>query len=170
MKLFKNTKMKLYRSYVNTRNFFINNFFVEIYCFKCDNKCIYLNNYYLIYKYLLLLIPFYFIKTIANIYKYDIIYKVDGIYGITNIKENHIIPFITSCIVISDKSSLNISSYIRYYNSSIPLCFFIDNNNINNYNTIELVYFNKAVKIEKKVNLKTIDTTKYLIYNLFQSN
>jgi hypothetical protein len=116
------------------------------------------------------LIPFYFIKTIANIYKYDIIYKVDGIYGITNIKENHIIPFITSCIVISDKSSLNISSYIRYYNSSIPLCFFIDNNNINNYNTIELVYFNKAVKIEKKVNLKTIDTTKYLIYNLFQSN
>jgi len=167
MKLFKNTKMKLYRIYVNLRNFFINNFFVNVICLKHDNTFTYLNNDRLIYRYLLILFPFYFVKFIANIYKYDIIYKVDGIYGITNIKENHIIPFVNSCIAFNDKSSLNISKDIGFYNSSIPLYFFINNNNFNNYNYIKLIYYYKSKKIEKKIEFNKIDTKNYLIYNLF---
>lgn len=169
MKSFKNIKMKLYRQYVNFRNFFINNFFVNVVCLKHNDTFIYLNNNYIIYNYLLILIPFYFVKNIANIYNYDLIYKVDGIYGITNIKENHIIPFISSCIAYNNKSSLNITNDIRFYNSSIPLYFFINNNNLKNYDFIKLIYFNKSNKIEKKIEFNEIDTKKYLIYNLFKS-
>jgi hypothetical protein len=160
--------MKLYRMYVKSRNFFINNFFVNIICLKHNNTFIYLNNDRLIYRYLLLLIPFYFVKCFANIYNYDLIYRVDGIYGITNIKENHIIPFITSCIAFNETSSLNISNDIRFYNSSIPLYFFIINSNLNSYNFIKLIYFNKSSKIEKKIEFDKIDTKSYLIYNLFK--
>lgn len=167
MKFIKNTKMKLYRLYVKTRNFFINNFFVNILCLRHENTFIYLNDYRLIYRYLLILIPFYFVKCIANIYKYDIIYKVDGIYGITNIKDNHIIPFITSCIAYNDTSSLNISNDIRFYNSSIPLYFFINNNNLSSYNYIKLIYYYKSNKIEKKIELNKINSKDYLIYNFF---
>ena len=69
-------KTNLYKLYVKLRNFYVNNFFVSILCFKNNDHFIYLNDHYpqIIYRYLLLLIPFYFIKLIANKYNYDIIY------------------------------------------------------------------------------------------------
>ena len=157
--------MSIFNLYVKLRNFIINNFFVNILCFKKNNNFIYLHNP--IYQYCLLLIPFYFVNLIAIKYKYDIIYKRDGIYGITNIKENMIIPFITNCIVIKDENILNISSNLRIYNSSIPLHFFINNDKLLMYDILKIIYLKKGDKIEKKIMLNEIDTKNYLIYNLF---
>jgi hypothetical protein len=142
---------------------------VNILCLKQNNNYTYLDGNYIFYKYLLLLIPFYFITLIANRYNTEIIYKVDGIYGITNIKENHIIPFITSCTAINETSILNISQEIRLYNSSIPLLFFLNNQDINKYNTIKLTFITKGTRIEKDINIKEIDLNKYLIYHLFDN-
>lgn len=162
-------KNNLFKLYVNLRNFYVNNFFVTVLCLKHEDNFIYLYDNYIIYRYLLLLIPFYFLNLIANKYKYDLIYKIDGVYGITNIKENHIIPFITSCVVVNDEATLNISSEIRLYNSSIPLHFFINSCDLNNYKVIKLAYLIKGVKKEKEINLNEIETKKYLIYNLFEN-
>jgi hypothetical protein len=158
---------KIFRIYVKTRNFLINNFLVNIECFKKEDKFIYLDNQKIIYKYLLMIIPFYLIKTLANKYNYDIIYKVDNIYNITNIKENHIIPFITNCSVYSNDSVIDITKDIRYYNSSIPLCFLIYNCELFKYDTIKITYMNKGNRLYNEINLNNIDTTKFLLYNLF---
>lgn len=158
---------KLFGLYVKLRNFYVTNFFVNIICLRKKHNYIYLDNKYLIYRYLLLLCPFYFVNYIANKYNYDLIYKIDDIYGITNVKENHIIPFIINCTVSNNESSLNISSDIHFYNSSIPLQFFINTCNIHNYHIIKLVYLNKGVKMEKEINLNNLDTSKCLIHNLF---
>ena len=160
---------KSYNLYVKLRNFYVKNFFVTILCFKNNDRFIYLDNNYpqIFYRYLLLLIPFYFIKLFANKFNFDIIYKIDGVYGITNIKENHIIPFIKSCVISDDTASLNISLSIRLFNSSIPLHFFMNICELNNYKTIKLIYLNKGVTIEKEIKLNEIDTKKYLIYHLF---
>jgi hypothetical protein len=157
----------IFRIYVKTRNFLINNFFVDIKCFKKEDKFIYLDNQKIIYKYLLMIIPFYLIKSIANKYNYDIIYKVDNIYNITNIKENHIIPFISNCSVYSNNSVIDITKDIRYYNSSIPLCFLIYNCELFKYDTIKITYMNKGNKLYTEINLNNIDTTNFLLYNLF---
>ena len=160
-------KENMYRLYVKTRNFFVNNFFVNIFCIKKNDVFIYLNGNYIIIKYLLLLLPFYLVKLIANLLNYEIIYRIDGIYGITNIKENHIIPFITNCTVFNNDSSLNITNDIRLYNTSIPLSFFINNNQINNYNKMTIIYNIKTNKIEKHINFNEINTNNCLIYHLF---
>ena len=161
-------KKKAYRVYVRFRNFFINNFFVDILCIKQNDNFIYLENDYLFLRYFLLLIPFYFLKLIANRFNYELIYNVDGIYGITNIKETHIIPFITCCNMVNEQSSLNITNQIRMYNTSIPISFFINNMQINDFDKIQLVYFIKSVKTEKEINLNEIDKNKFLIYELFE--
>jgi hypothetical protein len=161
--------MKLFNLYVKLRNFYVNNFFVTVLCLKQNDIFIYLDNNYLICRYLLLLIPFYFVKYFASKYNYELIYKIDGVYGITNIKDNHIIPFIISCVVINDTSSLNISDDIRLYNSSIPLYFFINMCTLHDYKLIKLNYLIKGIKKEKEINLNNIDTKKYLIYNLFDN-
>ena len=155
--------MKIVRFFIGIRNFIINNFFVNIVCIKKNDYLIFLNS---IYKYSLYLFPFNVIKLIANYYKYDLIYNMNGVYVVTNIKENRIIPFIMSCTIFNNNSALNISSEIRLYNSSIPLYFLIKNCNFENYDTIKIVYLHKGVNITKNIKIANIDS-KYLIYNLF---
>jgi len=162
---FNNVKSNSYKFYVRSRNFFINNFFVKVLCLKQNN--IYTNIDNSFYQYLLLLVPFYIIKLVANMTNTDIIYKVDGIYGITNIKKNHIIPFITSCTLINNDTVINLTSDIRLYNSSIPLLFFIKHNYLNSYDSIRLTYLIKSNKIEKIIKLNSIDYDNYLIYQMF---
>ena len=161
-------KKKAFRLYVRFRNFFINNFFVNIICIKQNDTFIYLENDYLYLKYFLLLIPFYFLKLIANRFNYELIYCIDGIYGITNIKETHIIPFITCCNMVNNQCSLNITNQIRMYNTSIPISFFINNMQINDFDRMQLVYFIKSVKTEKEINLNSIDQNNFLLYELFE--
>ena len=169
LEIINDIKVKSYRYYVRSRNFFVNNFFVNILCLKQNNTYTYLDGNYIFYRYLLILIPFYFIKLIANRYNTEIIYKVDGIYGITNIKENHIIPFITSCTAINEVATLNISQEIRLYNSSIPLLFFINYEEIYEYNSIKLTFITKGIRKEKEINLRDINLNEYLIYHLFEN-
>ena len=169
LEIINNFKVKSYRDYVRSRNFFVNNFFVNILCLKQNNTYTYLDGNYIFYRYLLILIPFYFIKLIANRYNTEIIYKVDGIYGITNIKENHIIPFITSCTAINKVATLNISQEIRLYNSSIPILFFINYEEIYEYDSIKLTFITKGIRKEKEINLREINFNEYLIYHLFEN-
>lgn len=164
----KKFKMRLFKLYVKSRNFFVNNFFVNILCIKQNDTFFYLENNYLFLKYFLLLIPFYFLKLIANRFNYDLIYQVDGIYGITNIKETHIIPFISCCNMVNTQCSLNITNQIRMYNTSIPISFFINNMQINDFDRMQLVYFIKTIKTEKEINLNGIDQNKFLLYELFE--
>jgi hypothetical protein len=161
--------MKILNLYITLRNFCVNNFFVDVLCLKQQNNFIYLNKKYLICRYILFLCPFYFVNLIASKYNYDLIYKKDGTYGITNIQKNRIIPHIKSFIVLKKDAALNIKDFIYLYNPSIPLSFFINTCNLYTFDTLKIIYLNKGVLTEKEYDLKNLDIQKYLIYNLFEN-
>lgn len=160
---------KMYIIYTLIRNFYINNFFVNILCIIKNDQYTYLLNNHFIYKYILHIIPFTISKYFFVFFNYNLIYKIDNIYCITNNKLQ-IIPFIKNFIVTNETSSLNLTSKIYLFHSSIPLEFLLYICDIKDYDRIELNYVIKGINIKKEINIKDIDTTKYLIYNLFDNN
>ena len=94
------------------------------------------------------------------------IYKKDNIYYITNIKSHIIIPTIMT-FIFTDYSGNenNMTSKIKYYNSSIPVNFIIKYNNLEHYNNLLIKYMSKG-KIINKTIYKTEFSNK-LLYELF---
>ena len=70
--------------------------------------------------------------------------------------------------MVNNQCSLNITNQIRMYNTSIPISFFINNMQINDFDRMQLVYFIKSVKTEKEINLNSIDQNNFLLYELFE--
>jgi len=166
-------QVKLYL--FNLRDFIARNFFVSINALVYNHEIYFLDKYLKIIYIFLRLVPFGLLQVIFNLLNIQIIYKLDNIYNITNIKQNHILPIITSIIIesndlyttsdINKNNSYNLTSKIKYYNSSIPIYFLLKNNNIKNCNNIKIKYFNKGKIIEKNIN-DINDINKLLIYNL----
>ena len=145
------------------RNFIIQNFMVNVICTVDVN-----NNYYFntcIVRTTLRLIPFYIIKYIASLLKIKVIYIIDNIYYIEPIKQNHILPIIMNFEFIKEnQDSCNVTDKIKFYNSSLPISFFIKQHNLESYKAIKLKYLKKGKLIDKIVEINNINC---LIYNLF---
>jgi hypothetical protein len=80
----------------------------------------------------------------------------------------HINPIILNFILAMKSTSndmIDMSGVLKYYNSSIPLRFFINNNELEKYDMIKMKYLHKG-----EINEKIIDIRSNLdlpIYNLF---
>jgi hypothetical protein len=114
---------------------------------------------------LLRFIPFFIIKHIFAYLNKKIIYQIDDIYYIEPCEQNHILPIIMNLEFVNNNLDIcNLTNKIKFYNSSIPINFFIKQHNLESYNTIKLKYLKKGTIIEKIVK---INNKNCLIYNLF---
>jgi hypothetical protein len=155
------------------RNFFIQNFMVNIICSVKSERNWYINRiithryifYSRIIRVLLRFIPFFIIKHIFAYLNKKIIYQIDDIYYIEPCEQNHILPIIMNLEFVNNNLDIcNLTNKIKFYNSSIPINFFIKQHNLESYNTIKLKYLKKGTIIEKIVK---INNKNCLIYNLF---
>jgi hypothetical protein len=147
---------------INFREFMVSNFGIIIYglVFK-NNKIYYLND---IYKYLFCFIPF---NLLQKFVFFNIIYKKDNIFYITNINTPIIVPTILNFTLNKpDNTYLDMTYEIKYYNSFIPIKFFIDYNNLYDYETINLKYISKGKMVNKLIYINLYYNYK-LIYDLF---
>jgi hypothetical protein len=160
---------------ISVRNFFVGNFFVNIVGFKNKNT----NNIFLLSRnnifkntlqFLLLLVPLVVTTTIFNFFGKEVIYKYDNIFYITNAVQHKIIPVILEfkAYYSSEPTYLyDLTSQIKYYNTSIPFNVFVNLNVPKIYDTIKIKYITKG-KIKEK-HLLINDNKNYLIYNLFEN-
>lgn len=164
------------------RDFIVRNFMVSPKAIQYNDKLIYFISYWQILYYFLRMLPFGIIRTLFGLFKISIIYQLDSIYNITNVKNNHIIPIMLKFNFIknhhkeehrqtpeslSDPNSFDFLSQIKFYNGNIPLSFVINNNNLNYYQKINLKYVKKGLFIDK-----LIDVSNYVnqpIYKLFEN-
>jgi hypothetical protein len=151
--------------YINLRNFFIKNFFVSIIGFKINYHYIWLNSFT---NYLLYLVPFIIIKYISWITGYQVIYKLDNTYQITNNYTNHILPVLLQFIAHNDdlSDSCDLTHVIKYYNSAIELYVFSHLNIPKKYNMLTLKYLIKGKIYEKTIEINKYENT--FIYKLFE--
>jgi hypothetical protein len=151
--------------YINLRNFFIKNFFVSVIGLKIDDHYIWLDTFT---NYLLYLMPFIIIKYYSWLTGYQVIYKIDNTYQITNNYTNHILPVLLE-FYVSDKDltdSCSLTHVIKYYNSAMELNVFSHLNIPKEYTMLTIKYFSKG-----KIYDKTIEINKYkntFIYKLFE--
>lgn len=149
-------------SLIYLREFIVSNFGIKLYGIEFKNKhIIYINNEL---KYIFYIFPFSLFNYINFV---NLIYKKDNIFYITNIKINIITPIILNCTFRNNNNSNNIdmTSTIKYYNSSIPFKFFINNNNLQNYNLLTIKYMSKGKIINKDLFIN--DYCDKLLYELF---
>jgi hypothetical protein len=151
--------------YINLRNFFIKNFFVSVIGLKIDDHYIWLNTFI---NYLLYLMPFIIIKYFSWLTGYQVIYKIDNTYQITNNYTNHILPVLLQFIAHNNDltDSCSLTHVIKYYNSSMELNVFSHLNIPKEYTMLTIKYFSKG-----KIYDKTIEINKYkntFIYKLFE--
>jgi len=142
------------------REMLISNFFIEINGLILENNKILLING--LFKYIFYFFPFRLLNYLKFI---KIIYKKDSFYYITNLKINIIIPLILNLTFHNENNIINMTTQIKYYNSSIPFKFFIINNNLNNYNMITIKYMSKGIIINKELCINNYYDK--LIYELF---
>jgi hypothetical protein len=151
--------------YINLRNFFIKNFFVSVIGLKIDDRYIWLDTFT---NYLLYLMPFIIIKYFSWLTSYQVIYKIDNTYQITNNYTNHILPVLLQFIAHNNDltDSCPLTHVIKYYNSSMELNVFSHLNIPKEYTMLTIKYFSKG-----KIYDKTIEINKYkntFIYKLFE--
>lgn len=150
------------------RDFLVRNFKVNPKALLYNNELFYFNGIKLSLYYLFRLLPFCFIKTLLALFNIKIIYKLDSIYNLTNIQQNHIVPIILQFIFEKDlESDKDFTLIIKYYNSNIPLQFILKENNLEEYNKIKLKYFNKKKIVDKVVDIDNF--IKLPIYKLFEN-
>jgi len=143
------------------RDLIISNFGIKIYALLYNNNTIYFNN---IFRYSIYLFPFFSIFNYIKIIK--IIYIKDNIYNITNINQNKIIPIILNFEFNNTTENINMTSVIKYYNSSLPLSFFIKNNNLERFNYLYIKYIIKGQIFNKELFISSY--TNKSIYELFE--
>lgn len=160
------------KSLISARNFFVKNFFVGIIGFKKSNKYIWLkSNLFLSLGYwVLLFIPFIFTNLISQWLNYDIIYNYDNIYYITNTNGNKIIPVLLEFSAYQStnlNNICNLTSKLKYYNTSIPFEVFITWNIPKIYDCVKIKYLFKGLIKEKHIIINNYKN--HLIYNLFEN-
>ena len=151
----------------NIREFIVKNYFVSIKALYYDNKDLfYFNNYFYILQFILGFLPFQLVSSWLEYFNIDVIYKLDSIYNITNIKKTHILPIILNFEFTLDNNKNNFSSNIKYYNASIPFKFLLDTNKLNNYDKLHIKYMSKGRMYDKVVDIPLYKQV--LLYELFQ--
>jgi hypothetical protein len=142
------------------RDFMMSNFWVDIKGIIRNNQIIYISGIYNLIK----IFPLFILK-LLSCFNINIIYKIDDIYCLTLNKKNHIIPAIFKFNVIDKNGNThNLLNKLKYYNTSLPLLFLLDNNNIEG-NEIELKYIHNNKLVNKSLTIKN----DIIIYNLFDN-
>ena len=148
---------------INLRDLVISNFGIEIYglVFK-NNNIFYTKN---ILKYIFYIFPFSLFNYIRFI---KIIYKKDNIYYITNSNLYIITPIILNFTFNNSNNdeTIDMTSRIKYYNSSIPFKFIIENNKLNKFNILNIKYISKGTTNNKIMYID--DCNNKLLYELFK--
>jgi len=147
--------------YLKLSDFFISNFFVNIYSIEYNNKNydVYNNNKYYLFLFLKL-IPFTLLKLILEYLNINIIYNFDNIYYKSNLLKNyHILPLILDIYITNNNNDIiSLKHNIKYYSSIIPINFILYNNNINiqKYNYLYIKYFKHGDINEQKLFINEI--------------
>ena len=148
---------------IKLRDLFISNLGIEIYglVFK-HNNIFYTKN---IFKYIFYIFPFSLLNYIKFI---QIIYKKDNIFYITNANLYIITPIILNFTFnnSNNNETIDMTSIIKYYNSSIPFKFIIENNKLNKFNILNIKYISKGTTNNKKMYID--DCNNKLLYELFK--
>ena len=148
---------------INLRDLIVSNFGIEIYGLVLKNKYIFYTKS--IFKYIFYIFPF----SLFNYIKFiQIIYKKDNIYYITNSNLYIITPIILNFTFKKSKNdeTIDMTSIIKYYNSSIPFKFIIENNKLNKFNILNIKYISKGTITDKKIYID--DCNNKLLYELFK--
>jgi hypothetical protein len=154
-----------------SRDFLARNFMVSPKALIYKKELIYFsgikNLLYLMFK----LLPFGFVRILLSLINIGVIYKLDSIYNMTKVQQNHIIPIILAFLFVKDKddneNSEEFTSHIKYYNACIPLNFIIDENNLVDYKKIKIKYLNKGKMIDKILDISNFINLP--IYKLFEN-
>jgi hypothetical protein len=161
--------IKLWLFYL--RDFIARNFMVLPMALIYNNQLIYFNSYKYIIYLIFRLLPFGLIRILLELFNIGIIYKLDSIYNITNIRNNHIIPIILNFYFIYEHNNCEIKkdflSNIKYYNGGIPLNFITNENNLQKYRKIKIKYLNKGKILDKLLDIN--DFSELPIYKLFEN-
>ena len=148
------------KNLVYLRDLFISNFGIKIYGIVYKKNIYYING---IYKYIFYMFPFSLLNYINII---NFIYKKDTFYYITNVKLNMIIPIILNFTFYNNNDkNVNMTSSIKYYNSSIPFKFYIEYNKLDEYYSLNVKYMSKGKIIDKDIFI--YDYYNKLLYELF---
>jgi len=134
--------------FIQIRDFFISNFSVSIKSLQIKKINIRSKLLFLLLK----LIPFYFLKTIFNLFNIKCIYLMDNLYFSNYLSDITITPVL---ITIESDTNISLMDNIKKYNFNIPISFFLENENLKTINSIRLRYFHKG-----KMNTK-----EYSLYN-----
>ena len=153
--------MNKYIVLLRMQSLFTNNFNVKICAVYKNNK---LYKLYTLFIIIFKLIPFYIINYMFYLLGYQIIYKTNNIYNITNTNKIYITPIILEFKIIYETNIYDLTNSIKKYSSSIPLNFFINENKINKYDKLEIIILKNGKKINIKLDLLDINIP---IYKLF---
>ena len=132
--------------FIQIRNFFISNFSVTIKSLQIK-KIIIKNRLLFI---LLKIFPFYFLRFLFNLLSIKCIYLMDNLYFSNYLSEIIITPVL---MTIESDENINLMDNIKKYNFNVPIWFFLENENLNNINSIKLRYFHKGKMNTKDYSL-----------------
>jgi hypothetical protein len=93
---------------------------------------------------------------------YHIIYEIDDIEHTTNkIDKHQISPCILMCTLVNTRSGelVDIKSILKHYDNNIPVRYFIEKNNFNDYNQIKYKKLRNSgeCNIKEYIDKKLID-------------
>lgn len=152
------------------RDFFIRNYCAKIIAFKKDNMVYYPKLVLNLLILFLRLVPFSVLIYFANFLKFQLIYSQDGTYQLSGLTQNHILPVIFKFNVGSsfnpnNDNQIDLKPIIKYYNSSLPLDFILNNNKLNNYSYIDITYLHLGSLQNKRIIIKSNKLTPlYLLF------
>ena len=142
------------------RELIINNFCVSIKSLQI-NKIIIKKSVFL---YLLKLVPFFILKRLLECINIKYIYLMDNLYFSNYSKEIKITPVFMSLNgyqsnelennELLSEEKVNLLDSFKKYSSSIPLWFFLENEKLNNINTIQMKYFSKGKMNSKDISIE----------------
>jgi hypothetical protein len=156
---------------IKFRELLVSNFLFKIIGIKYHHTILYASNF--IFLYLFHLFPLQFLCKLLSYFNIKVIYKTDGVYQLSGVKHNHILPVIllfegrksANKDDTTEDNKINLASLIKYYNCSIPLKVFISNNKLEDYKYIKLKFMSKGKFIEKFHVVKDFENLS--IYHLF---
>ena len=142
------------------RELIINNFCVSIKSLQI-NKIIIKKSVFL---YLLKLVPFFILKRLLECINIKYIYLMDNLYFSNYSKEIKITPVFMSLNgyqsnelennELLSEEKVNLLDSFKKYSSSIPLWFFLENEKLDNINTIQMKYFSKGKMNSKDISIE----------------
>ena len=133
--------------FIRMRDLLISNFSVKIMTLQYKNLIIQNN----ILFFLLGFLPFTLLKFFFKFSQIKYIYYMDNLYFSNYTEVLKISPIFLS---IKTDKDLSLIDNFKKYNYNIPIWFFLQNENLNNVNYLNIKYFQKGKVNEKNIDIK----------------